>query len=245
VARAVSTQISQAIAVAALGVPAILFAHLLATDVVARPALVGSVVLAVLAVAAALPARGRAGLTLVTAATQVAGHTVLTLATAGGAAPSGCIPVVGRGARLGLQLALLQEDAACPAGSLAPGPTAVPAAATLTAVLATLAVLAGHAAAAVVTGRLLAAGARTADVVRAVRHFTTVLATLTACWRRRLTAFRILGEFTPRGGCQRPPTSLTTQPTPRYQWHPGVVPQRGPPPRTYRIGPRVGTRLSV
>ena len=195
--------------------------------------------------AATLPARGRTGLALVTAAAQVAGHTVLALATAGGAAPSGCIPVVGRGARLGLQLALLQEDVACPAGSFAPGPTAVPTAATLTAVLAALTVLAGHAAAAVVTGRLLAAGARAADAIRATRHFTTVLATLTACWRLLLTALRTLGEFTPRGGCQRPPTSFTTQPTPMYQWHPGVVPQRGPPPRTYRIGPRVGARLSV
>lgn len=226
---------AQAFAVAALGVPAVLFAHLLTTGAVVGPAAATGVVLAVLVVAATLPARSRTRLALVTAAAQVAGHAVLALATAGGPAPSGCLPVVGRGARLGLHLALLRADASCPAGTLAPGPAATPTAAALTAVLAALTVIAGHAIVAVVTGGLLTAGARAADTGRVLRGLAASLATLPARGRLLLAAVRLpVPPATPPH-----PAPAGTEPVPVPQWHPDVVPLRGPPapPRRVRLLP--------
>jgi hypothetical protein len=223
------TRGAQAFAVAALGVPAVLLAHLLTTGAVVGPAAAAGVVLADLVVAASLPARSRTRLALVTAAAQAAGHAVLALATAGGPAPSGCIPVVGRGARLGLHLALLRADASCPAGTLAPGPAATPTAAALTAVLAALTVIAGHAIAAALTGALLAAGARAADTVRAVRGLAASLAALPARGRLLLAAVRTLAPpVTPPH-----PAPAGDEPVPK--WYPDVAPLRGPPAAACRV----------
>jgi hypothetical protein len=224
---------AQAFAVAALGVPGILLAHLLTAGEVVGPTAVAGVVLTVLVVAATLPARSRARLTLVTAAAQVAGHAALALTSASGPAPSGCLPVVGRGARLGLHLALLRADASCPPGTLAPGPAATPTAAALTAVLAALTVIAGHVIMAVVTGTLLTAGARAADAARALRNLAAALATLLARGRQLLAAVRTL---VPPVAPARP-APAGTEPVPAPQWHPGVAPLRGPPAPPRRVRP--------
>jgi hypothetical protein len=229
----------QAIAVAALGVPGILVAHLLATGRTTGPGTAAVVVATTLAVAAARPARTAAGLALVATSTQVVGHGVLALVTAGGSAPTGCIPMVGRGAAFGLHLALLRVDAGCPSGTLAPGPAAAPTAVALASVVAALTVVTGHALAAVATGVLLAIGGRAAGVAQAVGGVAAALAALAAPRRLLLAVHRLL---VPPAG--RPLPAVPTDgfvPTP--QRRPVVLPLRGPPVRARRAGPRAPVGL--
>ena len=215
----------QAVAVAALGVPGILLAHLLTTGTVAGSGAALGVTLGVLAVAAVFPAPTRAALTAVTAVAQVLGHAVLALSTAGEPARTGCLPVVGRGARLGLDLALLRTEGSCPSGTLVPGAAAVPTAAALTAVLAALTVIAGHAVAATVTAALLTAGVRATDAVRGVRGLAGRTAMLPA--RSRLVLAVVRAPVRPAvGPC---PTPTRAVPAPARRWYPGVIPLRGPP----------------
>lgn len=222
----------QATAVATIGVPGILLAHLLTTGDAAGPLAVAAVAVAVLAVAALLPARTTSGLALVTAATQLAGHTVLTLATAHGSTPDGCIPAIGRGASLGLRLALLEADATCPAGTLAPGPAAGVGAAALSAVLAAVTILAGHAAAAGLTGLLLTVARRAVGTGRRLRVLAGALTGLPARLALLLRAVRRPVRSAPIG------TDVTRRSVVvplTLQFHPIAAPLRGPPTAAHRV----------
>jgi hypothetical protein len=216
---------TQAAAVAVMGVPGILLAHLLTTGVTVGLSAVLAVSAIVLVVAALLPVRSTRGLALVTAATQLAGHTVLTLAAAHGSAPSGCIPAVGRGASLGLRLALLQADVTCPTGTLAPGPAAGVTAAALSAVLAALTILAGHAAAAGLTGLMLTAVRHAA---RAGRELGVLAGTLAAMptWIALLFS---AARRPVRVAAGDPPTHRADVVPLSPQHRPGTVARRGPP----------------
>jgi hypothetical protein len=226
-----SNRSSQAIAVATLGVPGILLAHLLTTGTLARGADASAVTVAVLVVATLRLARTTAGLALVTATAQLVGHSVLTVTEANGTAPTGCLPAMGRGASLGLHLALLRSDVACPAGTLAPGPAASSTAATLAAVLTALTIIAGHGIAAAVTGALLNVG-RQATV--AAQHLGQALAALPARWRRLLLAVHLLvpADTEPSPTLRRHESELTPQ------WQPGALLLRGPP-EVGRVSPLV------
>jgi hypothetical protein len=213
---------AQAVAIAAVGVPAALLAHLLATGGPARPGPALAVIAAVLTVAV-LPARTSAGLALVTALTQVAAQTVLAVLPAeapGGSPP--CIPAVGRAATLGLRLAVLRTDGSCPSGSLALDGLA---AAALTAGVVALAILAGNAAVAVLTGLLLG---------RAVLA-TELLTGLAGVLLRVLTRTAALLGWAPRvplGTVRVRRPRRTIRRTAGDRWRPGAVAWRGPPRRT-------------
>jgi hypothetical protein len=78
---------------------------------------------------------------------QLLGQAVLALPVEGSAPGShGCLPVVGRGAELGLRLALFRQSQECPSQSLAQGPTSTAVTASL---LGAAAILLAHALAAV------------------------------------------------------------------------------------------------
>lgn len=157
---------ARAVVVAVLVTPAVVLAHLLTRG--ALPGVTGLLAVAGLAglVTLAVPARGRLRLAAVVVAAQVAGHTLLA-ATSGTAA--GCLPAVGRGARAGLQLALLRADAVCTPGTLAATPALT---ALLGSALTGVAVVAGHLLVASLSARLVTAAetlvAVVADVVAAV-----------------------------------------------------------------------------
>jgi hypothetical protein len=157
-----AARLPRALALTALTVPAVLVAHLLTTG--AAPAL--AAVLAVAGVAFALGAlvrvSGAPALAAVIGAAQVAGHGVLALSPGGGTG-GGCLPAVGRGAELGLQVTLFGAEG-CPPGTYAGG--ALTAAAVAALVTAAVLVVA-HLVVAAAGGLLLAAAEGCAAVRRA------------------------------------------------------------------------------
>jgi hypothetical protein len=211
---------AQAVAVAAVGVPAALIAHLLVTGSPAGATAGLAVTLAVLVVAAALPARTAAGLALVTAVTQLAAQTVL--AVLPGTAPDGapaCIPAVGRAATLGVRLAVVHTDGACPSGTLA---VADLAAAALAALGVAAAILAGNAALALLTGLLLGRALLAGEVLAALAGVLLQVLARTAA---------LLGwapPVPPGAVAVRRPPRATRLPAPN-RWRPGAVARRGPP----------------
>jgi hypothetical protein len=135
-------------------VPCVLLAHLLTTGTVASAPASALSALLVLAVTALLPARTARGLALVAGAAQLAAHTVLALWASGtGTGAVGCLPAVGRGAELGLRLAVLRADAGCPTGTLAAGAALTGA---LAAVTSAVVIVAAHTLIAALTGMLVA-----------------------------------------------------------------------------------------
>lgn len=206
----------RAAAVAMLTVPIMLLAHLLTTNAV--PGIVAIILLTgtVLAVTAATGTAGRWRLALVVGSAQFAGHALLaTLQPASGSAPGapgGCLPVVGRGAALGLQLALLRHDAACPQGSLTTGPTAT---AAVAAVLAACLIVAGHTLVAVLAAVLVTAAAAALNALRACATLTLVRVPPAA-----------VPIASPRAVTAAPAAHRTL----RALWSPRPAHRRGPPP---------------
>ncbi|HEY6794537.1 MAG TPA: hypothetical protein VI248_07625 [Kineosporiaceae bacterium] len=211
---------AQAAAIGAIGVPAALIAHLVVTGAPASAAAGLGVTLAVVAVAAVAPTRTTAGLALVTAVTQLAAHTVLAVLPSGapGQGPA-CIPAVGRAATLGLHLAVLRTDGACPSGTLAVDGLAVTAA---TALGVAAAILAGNAAVALLTGLLLGRAVLAEEVLTCLAGVLLRVLTRTATLLRWLPRMP-LGAVPPR----RP--RRTTRPAVTDGWLPGPVAWRGPP----------------
>ena len=117
--RDAGARLPRALALTALTAPAVLVAHLLTTG--AAPALAGVLAVAVVAFAlgALVRVSGAPALAAVIGAAQVAGHGVLALSP-GGTAGGGCLPAVGRGAELGLQVTLFGAEG-CPPGTYAGG----------------------------------------------------------------------------------------------------------------------------
>jgi hypothetical protein len=108
----------RALALTALTAPAVLVAHLLTTG--APPALPAALAVAGVAfvLGALVRVTGAPALAAVLGLAQLAGHAVLALAPGGAA--GGCLPAVGRGAELGLQVTLFGADG-CPPGTYAGG----------------------------------------------------------------------------------------------------------------------------
>jgi len=214
----------QSAAVGAVALPCALFAHLLATGTTADLATTTAVVVVVLAAGAVAPARTAARLALVTALAQVAAQSVLALLTHGGGpgqAPA-CIPVVGRAASLGLQLAVLDHDPACPTGTVT---VQVTAAAVLAAATAAVIVVAGHALVAVLSGLALGRATAAATLVTALAGVVRRVFT-----RTRTLLVLLLGPFpAPRRPAARPRVDRTEGLSPRRWWAGPVVSRRGPP----------------
>jgi hypothetical protein len=163
VTRDAARRVPRAAALTLLTAPAVLLAHLGTTG--AAPPLVA--VLAVAAVAfglgATLPVRGAPALAAVIGLAQVTGHLVLAVTPGGGG--QGCLPAVGRGAELGLQVTLFGAEG-CPPGTYAAGGGLSAAA---VAALATAAVLVvTHLTVAAAGGLLVAAAEGCAAVIRAL-----------------------------------------------------------------------------
>jgi hypothetical protein len=158
---------ARALAVCLLAVPVMLVAHLITARAVPPPSVAGLVAVVVFAVTAATGTRRRGRLALTVGLAQAAGHGMLAVLhpAAGPASLGGCLPMVGRGAELGLRFALLRHDATCPQGTLAAGPTtAVTAGALLTATL----ILVGHGLVAVLTALLVTTGHAALEGLRSV-----------------------------------------------------------------------------
>jgi hypothetical protein len=152
-------RVARATAVAVITVPCVLVAHLLTTGAVASMPESAVITALVLGVTALLPARTTAGLALVAGAAQLAAHTALALwpvGSTGGTGAIGCLPAIGRGAELGLRLAVLRADGGCPAGTLAAGASLTGA---LAAMVTAAVIVAAHTAVATLTG-LLVSGAQ-------------------------------------------------------------------------------------
>jgi hypothetical protein len=133
-----------------------LLAHVVTARVIPRPEVVVLVTGIVFAVTAVIRTRSRWRLALVVGLAQAAGHTLLAVAhpVAGPASSGGCLPMVGRGAELGLQLALFRHDASCPKGDLSVGPSTTVA---VTALLTAALILAAHSLIAVLAAALVSA----------------------------------------------------------------------------------------
>jgi hypothetical protein len=100
--------------------PIMLAAHWATARQIPEPMLVLIVGLAVFVTILVLPWRGRRSLTAAVGAGQLAGQFLLGwLGPATGRENLGCLPLVGRGADLGLRLALVRPDSSCPHGTLA------------------------------------------------------------------------------------------------------------------------------
>ncbi len=136
-----------------------------------------AVLLSGVVIARILPTGRATGLLLLSLLAQAGGLAALCLTPrAHGTPRSGCLTVMGRGARVGLDLALLRPSPGCPPGSYAPGPTAdVLALSLLLAVL----VLAGHVLVAALISLLV----------------TTAAASLALVRRLTTTRLRLLLEF--------------------------------------------------
>lgn len=193
-------------------VPPMLAAHLLTARVAPRPIEVVLVAAVVLLVAALLPARRTLPLALVVGLAQLAGHTLLALHpfAAAGTPDRGCLPVVGHGAEVGVQLALLRPDTACPRGTYLAGSPLVAASA---AVVSALAILVGHALLAAFAAVLVLSAEATLRLMgafgRVVRILLPVSITISTAPRVRPV------PVTPRALVSR--------------WSPRAVSLRGPP----------------
>jgi hypothetical protein len=110
--------LSRLLTVPALAVPGAVAGHLAVTGTLLpwQVAAAGGGLSALLGVL--LPGRGRVAATLAVASAALGAQAVV-LTTVGGG--QGCLPAVGQGAEVGLRLALLRRDAACPAGTFAAG----------------------------------------------------------------------------------------------------------------------------
>jgi hypothetical protein len=213
-----AARVPRAVAVTLLATPAMLLAHLVAAHSVPAPlviALVAGTVFgltAMLGLSSGSGGGGRWRLAVTVGVAQLAGHGLLALThpAAGAASSGGCLPIVGRGAELGLRLALLRHDAACPQGSLVAGPTAAGA---LAALLSAGLVLAVHSLVAVLAAALVTA----AEVaVQALRECAALVLRLPAravapvAAPRQLVASPASGRpvrarFTPRPERRRAP----------------------------------------
>ncbi len=213
------------IAVAAITVPAMVGIHMTVAAAVPRPAtlalaavLVVLVVALVESVAAPAPEDGRrtTRVLLASLAGQLAGHAVFAASSAAG----GCLPVMGRGASLGLNLALLREDPSCPAGTFVVTGMATTAASVL--VGAVLVLLAQ-----VLTGGLSAAAVHSAD--RAV-HLLCGLAgqLIRLAWLARLLA-RLDGRVPVAAAPAPIVVDGPDRPDHFHQWVGAVGVLRGPP----------------
>ena len=218
---------ARAVAIAAVGVPCALLAHLLATGRTASAPAAVLAAVAVLAIAAAVPARSTSGLALLTALTQLGAHSVLALfATGGPGGAPACLPAVGRAASLGLHLAVLRADGGCPAGTFVVAPTVV---ATLTALVTALVILAGHGVVALLAGLLLGRALVTAEVLAGLAVLVERVLDRTATLLARL-GVRLGVPLAPspvlpgrRGARHLTPPAATTR------WAPGALTRRGPP----------------
>lgn len=201
-------------AVCLLAVPAMLLAHLVTARAVPSAGVIALVCAVVLVVTAACGSRSRWLLALTVGAAQAAGHGLLAVLhpATGTDSAGGCLPMVGRGAALGLQLAFLQQDAACRPGTLATGPTATVA---VGALLTALLILTGHGLVAVLAAVLVCAGHLAVEAIRACLG---------------LVAFRTAAPVDVAVDAPRRmmPDLRTVRPL-HACWQPGPTRRRGPP----------------
>lgn len=192
-----------------------LLAHLITARAVPGPGVVTLVAAVVFGLAAATAPGTRWRLALTVGLAQVTGHGLLALMPfiTGSTSPSGCLPAVGRGAELGLRLALFRPDAACSQGDLAIGPTTT---AAVAAVLTASLILLAHGAIAILAARLVTGGEL---AVRTLRHCTTSVSPVLACphvpviTSRQVTVGSVTaGPVRPR--CSPRPVSRRGPPTP-------------------------------
>jgi len=187
--------------------------HALTTGSAPAPLPLLAAVAAVCVVAVLARPVTRLGTMLATGGSLVAGHTVLASlgGVLGGIAGQGCLPAVGRGARVGLWLAMLQPDGSCPVGTYAAGPMSL-----LAPVILAVVIVAGHAAVAVtagVTAGLASAAGRMRRLAARVRRALSLL----TCPAQVV----VTGTGAVRGpGAVRPPRQVL--------WRASVV-RRGPP----------------
>jgi len=207
---------ARGLAVALVTAPGVLLAQLVVTR--AAPGVLSAAVVCavVAAVACAVPTRTALGTAGLAAVAQLAGHLVLAVTAPQSATPRGCLSVVGRGADLGVQYALVRADA-CPPGALSAGPAL---AAVLSALAAAVVVLLGHGMLAALTAVVVAAVAAGLELVRtladAVRPVLVLL----------LGAVVVPSASTPVPPAE--PPVLTDR------WQPDRALRRGPP-----LGPAV------
>jgi hypothetical protein len=206
----------RALALTALTAPVVAIAHLITTGTTPPALAVLAVAAAAFALGAAVPAAGPRALAVLLGAAQLTGHAVLALLATGGpataGAPAGCLPTVGRGADLGLRIALYGETG-CPPGTYAGGTLSH---AALAAVAAAAAIVTCHLLVASAGGRLLAVAERCA---RTVREIVAVIRPVPA----RLPRPPFLPQRTAL------PPARDDRPAPRFHL-PVPITHRGPPP---------------
>ncbi|HET9656036.1 MAG TPA: hypothetical protein VFP72_11825 [Kineosporiaceae bacterium] len=201
-------------AVCLLAVPAMLLAHLVTARAIPSAGVIALVCAVVLVVTAACGSRSRWRLALTVGLAQAAGHGLLAVLhpATGPDSSGGCLPMVGRGAALGLRLAFLQQDAACRPGTLATGPTAAVA---VGALLTALLILTGHGLVAVLAAVLVCAGHLAVEAVRACLGSVT---------------FRTANPpGIPVDAPRRMLPGLRTVHPLQARWQPGPARRRGPP----------------
>jgi hypothetical protein len=214
-----AARVPRAAAVTLLATPAMLLAHLVTARTVPAPAMITLVAGTVFGLTAVfgLGSRSAGGsrwrLAVTVGVAQLAGHGLLALThpAAGPASSGGCLPIVGRGAELGLRLALLRHDAACPQGTLAAGPTA---AGTLAALLSAGLVLIVHSLVAVLAAALVTAAEL---AVQALRDCAALVL--------RLPARAVAPVAAPRQLAASPASGRPV----RARFTPRPVQRRGPP----------------
>jgi hypothetical protein len=221
VVSAAARRSARAAGVTLLTLPCVLVAHLITTGAVVSPIRAACCLLAVAVVAVGVPARTPAGLGLLAGGAQLVGHTVLALLPGGATGSPDCLRVIGRGAELGLRLAVFRHDPGCPTGTLAPGTSLT---AAVIAMLVAAAVVAGHAAA---TGLLLA-GARALEALAAVAGAMTV-ARLASALLAVLTGRRLPARPEP---VRQRPAWLPHLRITRSLFSPAPDHRRGPPVAT-------------
>jgi hypothetical protein len=204
---------TRGIAICLLAVPAMLVAHLMTARTVPPAGVVVLVTLVAFAVTAAAAPRSRWSLALTVGLAQAAGHALLALLSpvTSTASPRGCLPMVGRGAELGLQLALVRHDATCPLGAVAAGPTTT---AALAALLSASLILAVHGVIAALAAALVTAAE---FALRTLRSCAALVRPAPALPALPVAAPRMLAAAPSTG---RPVRSL---------WTPHPAQRRGPP----------------
>lgn len=166
-----AARMSRAATATLFAVPMMLLAHLVTAHAAPRPSVAVLVAGTVFGLTAATGTRSRWRLAAVVGLAQFAGHAVLAVLhpAAGPASAGGCLPMVGRGAELGLRLALLRQDSSCPPGSVSAGPATT---AALAGLLTAGLILLTHSVLAVVTALLVTAGELAVRTVRACAVLT-------------------------------------------------------------------------
>ncbi len=230
VTRRVDARLGRALAIAALTLPVMVFAHLSTAAHLPSPSALIAAAALVVGLVCLVGGPGRDGeprsgrLLIAVALAQIGGQAAFS-ASAGG----GCLPVVGRGAELGVRFALLRHDSACPQGTLA-----------MTEAAATSASLA-YAAALVLLVHVAAAGlgARTVLGTERALRSARIIASQAAARALSQVSTRLIGLGSAlRGHTIRPESllprgSVATGPAtaPRLftQWLPISGVRRGPP----------------